>query len=290
MGDNETSTFAQQFGGRGGFIGRGRSMQRGNYGYNRGYIRGAGRGRSIAPPKYPMDQDAFEKAMGKLKPGQQPPNLADCPLGCQDSLPYGSAELCPNFEKKTLLEKQDIVKKNQLCRKCLKRPRIPHLARDCRAPNCGKCGGEHNTSICPNPTGTQEIHSTQREITGDLYNTDDIYGEQNESMVQALVQQDEQFSQSQGYEQHMIAQGTFDKYNEIYQQSIQAGEDYEYDNHYDNQYNYSLDEGEEPETWEFKIEVESQNNNNTQEKEETTLTTGIDNVNMIKLEYEKNAD
>merc|ERR1712240_241795 len=166
------------------------------------------------------------------------------------SLQYGSAELCPNFEKKTLMEKQDIVKKNQLCRKCLKRPRIPHLARDCRAPNCGKCGGEHNTSICPNPTGTQEIHSTQREITGDLYNTDDIYGEQNESMVQALMQQDEQFNQDQGYEQHMISQETFNQGSEIYQQSIQVEDEYETEGTSNGQYEYSLGE-EEVETWEF---------------------------------------
>ena len=70
--DQEGSAFAQQFGGRGGNVGRGRGMQRGNFGYNRGFVRGTGRGRGIIPPKYPMDQDAFDKAMGKLKPGNNP--------------------------------------------------------------------------------------------------------------------------------------------------------------------------------------------------------------------------
>ena len=56
---------------------------------------------------------------------------------------------------------------------------------------------------------------------GDLYSTDDIYGELNEAMVQALIQQDEQFQQEQEYEQHMISQQVFNQGNEIYQQSIQ---------------------------------------------------------------------
>ena len=49
-------------------------------------------------------------------------------------------------------------------------------------------------------------------------------------MVQALVQQDEQFNQNQGYEQHMISQGTFNQCNEIYQQSIQIESEYESEN------------------------------------------------------------
>ena len=91
--------------------------------------------------------------MKRLKPGQLPPSMQDCPIKCKHAVPYGSAEFYQNFNKKTLMEKQDIVKKYNLGRKCLKFMRIPHLARECRAPNCSKCGGDHNKTICNNPTG-----------------------------------------------------------------------------------------------------------------------------------------
>ena len=159
--DQEVGAFAQQQGQRGGYNSRGRGIQRGSYGGGRTMTRGGARSRSMAPMKYPTDQAALKKAMDKLGQGRQPPMFQDCPLKCPHALPYGSCEYCENFEKKTLMEKQDIVKKNQLCRKCLRKPPIPHMARDCKAPNCAKCNGDHNTSICNNQTGTQELHSIQ---------------------------------------------------------------------------------------------------------------------------------
>merc|ERR1711867_174586 len=141
--DQETALHYQQFGQRGGFN-RGRSMQRGNQGGGRGTNRGGARGRSMAPMKYPIDPAALKKAIEKLGPEKNPPMCMDCPLKCKHALPYGSCEYCENFENKSLMEKQDIVNKNQLCRKCLRRPPIPHLAKDCKAPNCEKCGSDHN--------------------------------------------------------------------------------------------------------------------------------------------------
>ena len=58
-------------------------------------------------------------------------------------------------------------------------------------------------------------------------------------MVQALMQQDEQFNQDQGYEQHMTSQGTFNQGSEIYQQSIQIENEYETEGISNGQYEYS---------------------------------------------------
>ena len=33
-------------------------------------------------------------------------------------------------------------------------------ATTCRAPPCGKCKGDHNTLICPAPSGSIQVHST----------------------------------------------------------------------------------------------------------------------------------
>ena len=110
------------------------------------------------------------------------------------------------------MEKQDSVKKNQLCRKCLKHTRVPHLAKDCKAPNCAKCGGDHNTLICNNPTGKQELHAIAGAPTGNLYGDGDIYGEQNVEPVQALaLYENQQFLQKQAYEQHMMQSQVFDQ-------------------------------------------------------------------------------
>ena len=129
--DQESALYAQQYGQRGGYNNRGRSMQRGNQGGGRTMSRGGARARSMAPMKYPIDQAALKEAIDKLGPGKHPPMCMDCPLKCKHALPYGSCEYCENFKNKQLMEKQDIVKKNQLCRKCLRRPPIPHMAKDC---------------------------------------------------------------------------------------------------------------------------------------------------------------
>ena len=160
-------------GGRGG----GQTNPRGNN--QRGGGRGGQRQQAVPRkkvPKYPVDQKALAKAIANLKPNQRnPPPIADCPIGCHHALPYGTAELCEDFQSKDLSMKQDTVKKSNLCRKCLKAGF--HPVQDCYADNCGKCGGDHHTLICPKPKG-QQAYSNQVENHQSLY-TDSIYGEQN---------------------------------------------------------------------------------------------------------------
>ena len=111
--EDSSSVFYGQTGARGG-RGRGQQAQRGFTG--RGGARGGQRQQNTGqrrPVKYPVDQKALTKAISRLKPGQNnPPQIADCPIGCHHSLPYGTAELCEEFEKKDLSMKQDTVKKS----------------------------------------------------------------------------------------------------------------------------------------------------------------------------------
>merc|ERR1711867_25750 len=259
--DQESGLYYQQYGQRGGYNNRGRSMQRGNQGGGRNMNRGGARARSMAPMKYPIDQAALKEAIDKLGPGKHPPMCMDCPLKCKHALPYGSCEYCENFKNKQIMEKQDIVKKNQLCRKCLRRPPIPHLAKDCKAPNCEKCGGDHNTQICNKPQGTQELHSIN--VSKDLYTTDDIYGEQDESVVQAIAKEYEQFQQNEECQGHAMTVETpeddespFDQGNENTQCSIQLVNEAMPDLDKDEEmYNYTYACSDE-ETLQFKIAID----------------------------------
>ena len=103
------------------------------------------------------------------------PFTKDCPLKCSHAIPYGNASWCETFRNYEPSMKLDVVKKNNLCRRCLSNWQALHMPKDCRAPPCGNCKGDHNTMICPKPTGIMAVGMIEEETE----TIPDIYGGRN---------------------------------------------------------------------------------------------------------------
>ena len=121
------------------------------------------------------------------------PMMKDCPLKCSHAITFGNAGWCETFRKYEPNMKLDVVKKNNLCRRCLSNWQPPHSPKECRAPPCGKCKGDHNTLICPNPTETTQVHATafteeEPEVVVDIYKDKDVFDDLDQQIMMITTQ------------------------------------------------------------------------------------------------------
>ena len=104
----------------------------------------------------------------------------DCPLKCSQAIPFGNAGWCSTFRKYEPSMKLDVVKKNGLCRRCLSNWGTPHSPKDCRAPPCSKCKGDHHMLICPAPSGSVQVHATGFV---DIYKDKDVFDDLEQQIM-----------------------------------------------------------------------------------------------------------
>ena len=116
------------------------------------------------------------------------PMTKDCPLRCSHAIPFGNAGWCTTFRKYEPSMKLDVVKKNGLCRRCLSNWGPPHSPKDCRAPACNKCKGDHNMLICPAPSGSIQIHATGFV---DIYKNKGVFDDLDPQIMMLATEKDE---------------------------------------------------------------------------------------------------
>ena len=122
------------------------------------------------------------------------PFTKDCPLKCSHAIPYGNASWCETFKNYEPSMKLDVIKKNNLCRRCLSNWQAPHLPTECRAPTCGKCKGDHHTIICPKPTGMQvmaaAIIEEDTETIPDIYGNGGVFDDIDQQVMMVSTHED----------------------------------------------------------------------------------------------------
>ena len=110
--------------------------------------------------------------------------------------------------------KLDVVKKNGLCRRCLSNWGRPHSPKDCRAPACSKCKGDHNALICPSPSGSVQVHATGFV---DIYRDRDVFDDLDPQIMMLTVDEDEQGMLGEGEEeigQYYVGETVIEEYTE----------------------------------------------------------------------------
>ena len=122
------------------------------------------------------------------------PFTKDCPLKCSHAIPFGNASWCETFRNYEPSMKLDVIKKNNLCRRCLANWQAPHLPGECRAPPCGKCKGDHHTMICPKPTGVQVMAAAvleeDTETIPDIYGSGGVFDDIDQQVMMVSMHED----------------------------------------------------------------------------------------------------
>ena len=156
---------------------------------------GGGNTRQHKPNRYPDSEEALTKWRGMKGLGPEvKPFTKDCPLKCSHAIPYGNASWCETFRNYEPSMKLDVIKKNNLCRRCLANWQAPHLPGECRAPPCGKCKGDHHTMICPKPTGVQVMAAAvleeDTETIPDIYGSGGVFDDIDQQVMMVSMHED----------------------------------------------------------------------------------------------------
>ncbi|XP_055589846.1 uncharacterized protein LOC129742027 [Uranotaenia lowii] len=70
---------------------------------------------------------------------------------------------CPTFSKMTIEDKDKLVRRQQLCRNCLRKG---HQSRTCQSKSsCRKCRGRHHSQLCSQDTAQAEVNKPKAEVT-----------------------------------------------------------------------------------------------------------------------------
>ena len=72
---------------------------------------------------------------------------------------------CRTFERKSIKEKFDILKKEKLCFKCF----LKHGRDECQEPNCEHCGRSHSSLLCFHPSKSNEDSSENNDHVSNSY-------------------------------------------------------------------------------------------------------------------------
>ena len=91
--------------------------------------------------------------------------MSPCPCGGDHKTGWDSIATCGHFREQTVSERRKLVRKKDICPKCLKSmQRIKHKeVSECKWKNCDNCQQAHPALLCDKPRGSQAVMKASYE-------------------------------------------------------------------------------------------------------------------------------